>query len=169
GPVTHQAAGSSELAPLSDCRQCVTSCQHDELIAPGKEKVVRADQNRTDPLLNENCKGPIDLSRGAGVREMDFQPESAGGFLYLPRLVVSSRIGRIDQSADHTGRGRRLVEQLQSFCCKDGTAEPAGGSVAAGTAETCGKTILDRIGPNREHNRDRRSCGVSRECRLNSR
>src|SRR5262249_15266115 len=96
-------------------------------------------------------------------------PRARAASFYLSRLVVSSGIGRIDQRADHTGRGRRLVEQLQSFCCKDGTAEPAGGSVAAGTAETCGKTILDRIGPNREHNRDRRSCGVSRECRLNSR
>src|SRR5262249_52565 len=103
GPVTHQAAGNGEFAPLSDCWQCVTSCQHDELIAPGKEKVVRADQNRTDPLLNESCKGRIDLSRGAGVRAMDFQPGSAGGLLYLSRLVVSSGIGRIDQRADHTG------------------------------------------------------------------
>src|SRR5262249_26163310 len=94
GLVAHQAARNSELAPLSDFWQFVTSCQHDDLIAPGKEKVVRADQNRTDPLLNESCKGPIDLSRGAGVREMDFQPESAGGFL----LSLASRRQQWDWS-----------------------------------------------------------------------
>jgi hypothetical protein len=87
GPVTHQAAESSEFTPLRDCRQCVTCCQHNELIAPGKEKVVRADQNRTDPLLNESGKGRIDLSRGAGVRKMDFPARERA----RPLLSLASR------------------------------------------------------------------------------
>src|SRR5262245_17956967 len=99
-----------------------------------------------------------------------FQPESARGLFYLSRLVVSSGIGGIDQRTDHTRARGGLVQQLQSLSCEDGTTEPAGaGGVAAGAVETCGKTIPDRIGSNREHDRDCRSCGVGRECRLNSR
>src|SRR5262249_44802583 len=66
---------------------CVTGCQHNELIAAGKEKVVRAGQNPNDPLLNESGKGRIDLSRGAGVRKMDFPARERA----RPLLSLASR------------------------------------------------------------------------------
>src|SRR5262249_32535690 len=38
--VAHQAAGERTLARKLDCRQCVASCQGNELLAPGYEERV---------------------------------------------------------------------------------------------------------------------------------
>jgi hypothetical protein len=54
------------------------------LDTPAAEKGVGADEKGVGPLACKSCEGRIDLADGAGVKDLDLQPESARSRFHLP-------------------------------------------------------------------------------------
>jgi hypothetical protein len=91
----------------------VVECQCSELFAPAEEEWIGADHERAGPQMDQGCEHRIEVAFGAGVKEMELQPESAGRRLQVYRLGHGSRIGRVDQERDDGRRGDHLMQQLQ--------------------------------------------------------
>ena len=72
-------------------------CQRHDLIALTVKEGVGADDERTNPLLDQGCKGAVDFAFGAGVQDTDLQAESSGCRLQVFRYDPDVRIGRVDE------------------------------------------------------------------------
>src|SRR5262249_47667732 len=59
--VTDEAPGHDELAPLIDCRDRMTRSQCDDSIRLAVQERVRSNDNRTRAVLDERCKGCIQV------------------------------------------------------------------------------------------------------------
>ena len=87
--VAHQAAGRGELAILVDRGHRVAERQCGELLAPADEECIGADHEPAGPQLGQGCKDRIEVAFGAGMQDMELQPEGAGR--RLQRLSIGSR------------------------------------------------------------------------------
>ena len=65
------------------------------------------------PQLNQGRKDRIEVALGAGVQDMQLQPESAGRRLQVSRLGLCTGIGRVDEHRNNRRRGDQLAQQLQ--------------------------------------------------------
>ena len=86
GSVAHQAAGHGELAPKVDRGHRVAGRQRDDLIAPAVEERIGANDERAGPLLDHGCEGRVDVAFGAGIQDMELQPQRARRRLQVFRL-----------------------------------------------------------------------------------
>ena len=65
-------------------------------------------------LAHEGREGGIDLAAGAGVEDLNLQPDSASSRLHVLSVIsVSASVGWIDEHGDTSGRGHQLTQQLQ--------------------------------------------------------
>jgi hypothetical protein len=69
--------------------------------APAVEEGIDADEEGVGPLTHECCEGGIDLPAGAGVEDMDLQPDGASS-LSLPK-TPSGRVAAVDESQHNCG------------------------------------------------------------------
>ena len=83
--VAHQAAGRGELAILVDRRHRVANRQRGELFAPADEECIGADHERAGSQLDQGCEDRIEVAFGAGMQDMELQPEGAGRRLQVSR------------------------------------------------------------------------------------
>ena len=51
---------------------------------------IGADHERAGPQLDQGCEGRIDVAFGAGMQDMELQPEGAGRRLQVSRLGLGS-------------------------------------------------------------------------------
>ena len=54
-----------------------------KLDAPADEEPVGGDEEGIGPVAHEGGKGRLDLAAGAGVENLNLQPESACSFWYV--------------------------------------------------------------------------------------
>src|SRR5450759_1948112 len=104
GSVTHQTATHGGFALLIDRWDRMTRCQRHDLIALTVKEGVGADDERTNPLLDQGGKGAVDFTFGAGVQDMELQVESSGCRLQVFRYDLDVGIGRVDKQGISAGR-----------------------------------------------------------------
>ena len=83
GSVAHKTASHGDVAPFIDRWDPMMRCQRHDLIAPTIKESIGADNERTSPVLDQGCKGAVDLAFGTGSQDLDLQIESAGCGLQL--------------------------------------------------------------------------------------
>ena len=68
-----------------------------ELFAPADKEWIVADHEPAGSQLDQRCKGRVEVAFGAGVQDMELQPEGAGRRLQISRLGLGGGIGRVDE------------------------------------------------------------------------
>src|SRR5437867_482290 len=71
--IAHQATGLDIFAPWVGSGNLVTSCQRHDLIAPGREECVGADQNRASLLPGGRGKGGREVAFSSGFQDKQVQ------------------------------------------------------------------------------------------------
>jgi hypothetical protein len=84
---------------------------------------VRSELGKT----GERC---VELAFGAGMQDVDLQPERMRRLLHVSRLGLGSRILRVHERTDNLGCGYQIVQQSQSFRHQLGTQLGHAGDVA---------------------------------------
>ena len=80
-----------------------------------REERIGADDDCTDPSLNEAGESRIDVTLGACGQDVDLQPDGMGGRLHVSRHGLGLWALRIEQDGDFGGCGHQLAQQLQSL------------------------------------------------------
>src|SRR5436190_517565 len=93
--VAHQTAGCHGLAPRIDRRHPVAGSQRDELLSLVEVDARRSNGQHASTLLNELCKGGIDLARVTSMQDEKIETKRAKGPLHLLRLRPGARKIRI--------------------------------------------------------------------------
>ena len=76
--VAHQAAGRGELAILVDRRHRVAGVSAASCSLLASEECIGADHERAGLQLVQGCEGGIDVALGAGMQDVELQPERRG-------------------------------------------------------------------------------------------
>ena len=82
--VAQQTSGRGELAPLVDRRHRVAERQRGELFAPAREECIGADHEPARSQLDQLCEDSIEVTFGAGIQDMELQPEGTSRCLHAP-------------------------------------------------------------------------------------
>ena len=91
--------------------------QVDQLDAPAGEKGISADEKRVGPLVHKRCEGRIDLPAGAGVEDLDLQPDGASSRFHVSQRGLGIRGGgRIDEHGQTSDRGHQFTQDFQPLC-----------------------------------------------------
>ena len=116
-----------------------------ELFPPRSEEVAGADDERAGSQLDQTRERRIDLSFGAGVQDMDLQPERARCLLHVARLGLGSGIFLVHEQADDLGCGYQIVQQAQSLRHQLGVQLGYAGDVATRLIQAGYEAERDRI------------------------
>src|SRR6516165_4254251 len=85
-------------------------------MGPAIEEWISDDDQSIDPRVHEGSKGHVDLRFGAGVRELETQPEDARSLLRLSRARYGIRILRVHETAYQRCLGQHLVQCFELLC-----------------------------------------------------
>ena len=117
GSVAHQPAGFGIFARRICRGDRVARRQLDQLDTPAGEEGVGADEEGVGPLAHKSCEGRIDLAAGAGVEDLDLQPDGARSRFHVSQRGLGIRsIGRIDEHGHTSGCGHQLAQEFQPLC-----------------------------------------------------
>jgi hypothetical protein len=83
GSVAHQTAGFGKVTGDKRCGHRIARRQVCKLYPPDGEIGVATDKKRLGPLARDRCKSRIDFAAGAGVEDLNLQPDGACRFGYL--------------------------------------------------------------------------------------
>src|SRR5215831_8131411 len=135
------------------------------MIAPAGEECVGADNKRSGLQPDHGLKDHVEVAHGAGMKEMEVQPQFAGCRLEISRLGLGTGKGWVYKPG-YGGRPRhKLVQHLQLLLYQLHAQIGHACDVAARSAEAGDKSKRDRVGRSREDNRYRRGRRLCRECR----
>src|SRR5207302_10542826 len=88
--------------------------QRGELFAPAIEECIAANHEPACSQLGQFCEDSIEVTFGAGIQDMELEPEGVGRRKHIPRYGLgTSRIGWVDEQGHDTRRGKQLVQQFQ--------------------------------------------------------
>src|SRR5262249_11894456 len=76
--VTHQSAGSDEVTLRICCGDRMARRQCGKLDTPISKERVGDDEEGVHPLTHKDSECCIDVTNGAGVKDMDLEPETTG-------------------------------------------------------------------------------------------
>src|ERR1700686_3736040 len=94
----HSTLGCNGTGSLRLLELAKTGRRCCKLPAAADEERVGTDEEGIRALARKVGKGRLDLAARAGIEEMKFQPERAGGFLHpSQRGLGDGRVGRIDE------------------------------------------------------------------------
>jgi hypothetical protein len=65
--------------------------------------------------LNQGCEDVVEFAFGAGIQDLELEPERAGCRLQVSRQNFDIAAGRIDKRANGCRRGHRLMQQFESL------------------------------------------------------
>ena len=74
------------------------------------EQEARSDKQRVGPFARKCCESRIDLVAGAGVENLNRQPNSASGDFHFSQRRLGRRTGRVDEHG-HLYRARHQFVQ----------------------------------------------------------
>jgi hypothetical protein len=164
--VAHQTACRGELTILEDSRHRVASAQSSKVFAAASEKRPQPDDEPACSQLDQGLKHLFEIAFRARVQDMELHSKGMGCRLQTAQKGLSEGgTGRVNKHAE-TGRGgQQLVQQLEPLrphlCIQVGHAC----QVAAGPAQACNKSNLDRVNSYPEDDRDGGSGGLCRQGR----
>src|SRR5262249_51860451 len=114
--VAQQTSGRGEITILVDRWHPVADSQCGELFASARKKCIGADDEPARSQLDQLCEDLIKVTFGAGIENMELQPEGASRCLQFRGVGLSKRgIGWVDKQSHDARRGNQLVQQLQPF------------------------------------------------------
>jgi hypothetical protein len=109
-------------------------------------------------LAHKSGEGSIEFEAGAGVENLDLQPQSASSCSHVSQCRVSSgSIGRIDEHGNTNGPGHQRTQEFQSFC-RQLPKNVDSRQVTAWPGEARNKTKADRVYADKEDDWDRGGC-----------
>ena len=87
-----------------------------KLHPPIAENAVAGDEEGVGPFAREGGEDRIDLVAGAGLDDLNFQPDGASGRLHLSQRGLGIGIGRIKERGHTNGTGHQLTQEFQPLC-----------------------------------------------------
>ena len=121
-------------------RQCC------KLHAPAGEERVGADEEGVGPLAHEGAEGRIDLAAGAGVEDLDLQPEARAAASNLSNVVsVAVALAGLTSTATRAAPGTSSRRSSSRFAANSWLKKLIPVSIAARPGEAGDKTELDRV------------------------
>src|SRR5215831_18213132 len=143
----------------------MTNCQGGDLIAVTEKEWVSTDNKHTGSQLYHRRKDRVEVALGAGMYDMELQPELAGRRLQVSRLALGTGKGRVEERG-RDGRCRhQLVQHLHLLLHQLHAQVGHARDVAAWSVETSNKSNRDRVDRYGEDDRKGRGLGLCRECR----
>src|SRR6516225_1325180 len=157
GRVAHQPTNFDKLAKAIGRGNPVAVREGDKLDTSAVEEYVAGDERGVGSVAHEGGERRLDFADGAGVEDLNLQPDGARRFRYLTQRRLGDRdIGRIDQHRNANGLGHQVMQQPkplgQNLLCEQIDAC----RVAAGPSKAGDQTKLDRIFADAEYDWDRR-------------
>ena len=141
-------------------RQCA------ELFAPADEQCIGSDHEPVGPQLGQGCEYRIEVALGAGVQDMELQPEGAGRRLQVFRYGLCNKgAGRVDEKRNDVRRGYQLAQQFQPLRPQLRVHVGHAGDIAARSVEAGDKSSRDRISSDLEYDGNRRGRRLCRKRR----
>jgi hypothetical protein len=113
--VAHQPAGFDVTAPVISCRNPLACRRGGDLHGAAREESVRGDEEGVRVIACKGGKGRIDLLAGAGLEDLDFQPDNAGSFMNCLHALGGRSIGQIDQHARRMAFGTSSCRSVSCF------------------------------------------------------
>src|SRR5262245_19300448 len=124
------------------------------------------DEQGVGTLACNRGKGRLDLASGAGVDNLNLNPDRAGGFRNASQRRLRARdIAWIDQHHDTSGLGHELTQQPQPLGHDLGGQEIDARRVAARPGKAGDQTVPDRVAGDAERDRDGRGRSLGRKRR----
>ena len=87
----------------------MVSCQRHELLTPGGEERVGADEKRTGALLDQGCERSLGFALVVGVENNNLPSNGAGRGLHLIHLVFRLQKARIYKQCNQARTGNELA------------------------------------------------------------
>ena len=141
-----------------------------QLETPGGEKGVGADEEGIGPLARKRCEGRIDLAAGAGVEDLDLQPDGAAAASTSRNVALGTQgLAGLTSTATRTAAGTSSCRSSSRFAVSSPLKKLMPVSVAARSSEAGDKTKLDRVFGGDEDDGNRRGCRLGRERRRGAR
>ena len=90
--------------------------QRGELFGPAREECTAANHEPARSQLDQLCEDSIEVTFGAGIQDMQLQPEGTSRRLHLLSVGLGkSGFGWVDEERHDARRGNQLVQQLQQL------------------------------------------------------
>ena len=138
--------------------------QASKLYGAADKKCVATDEERIGALARKCGKGRLDLSDGAGIKDLELQAEGRGGFLRASQCGVRDCwIARIDQNSNTNALWHQFMQEPQPLRHRLLDEKIAARCVATRSGETGDKTNFNRVVADGEYDWDRRSCSFGRD------
>src|SRR5262249_43633895 len=123
----------------------MTNCQGGDLIAVTEKEWVSTDNKHTGSQLYHRRKDRVEVALGAGMYDMELQPELAGRRLQVSRLALGTGKGRVEERG-RDGRCRhQLVQYLHLLLHQRHAQVGHARDVAAWSVEASNKSNRDRV------------------------
>src|SRR5262249_37904811 len=137
-----------------------------KLDTPISEERVGDDEKGVQPLTQKGSECRIDVADGAGVEDVDLQPEGARGCFNVSRVGRGTdSIGRVDEDGNASCFRHQLMQQSQPLCGQLSNEKIDPRRIATRSGEACDETELDGIIADTKDDWDRRGCRLGRERR----
>jgi hypothetical protein len=115
--IAHEDAGFGHFARRKTRRYPIACCEHGKLDCATGKKPFGRDEKSIWPFTRKSSEGHVDLSRGAGIEEKNFQPEHGC------RCHQCFRCGRtcyaitwIEQHSETTRLGKQFMHESEQRC-----------------------------------------------------
>jgi hypothetical protein len=96
--------------------------------------------------LGKGRESHVEIAFAAGVHDENLLPEGARRHLRVFFLRLGSRLGRVDEQANHGGLRHYLAQELQLLGMQVGAVvEGNAGEITSRPVEACHKADLDRV------------------------
>jgi hypothetical protein len=108
----------------------------------------------------------IEVALGAGIQDMELQPEGAGSRLQVFRYVLCNKgAGRVDEERNDLRRGYQLAQQLQPLRPQLRVQSGHARDISARSGEAGDKSSRDRVSSHLEYDGNRRGRCLCRKRR----
>ena len=116
--------------------------------------------------MDQSCKSRLEVAFGAGVQNMELEPEGAGRSLHVARGGLRKRrIGRINKQRHDRRCRHQFVQEPQPLCRKFAAQAGRARHVAAWAVEAGDNSKRNRIAPSEDDDWNRSGGSLRRQCR----
>src|SRR5262245_61866194 len=116
-------------------------------------------------LVDEARECRLDIAFAASMQDQRLNAECARCTLHVSNLGFRSWIPRVDEEADNFGAGVQVAQPIQPLCPKGVSNKSYSCDIFPGTVESGNDTEIDRIGADRENDRNGCGCSFGSHCR----
>ena len=140
------------------------------MFGPAREECAGANHEPARSQLDQLCKDSIEVTFGAGIQDMELQPEGTGCRLHLLGVDLGkSGFGWVDEERHDARRREQLVQKLQPLRHCLHVRLGHAGDVAARPVKAGDEAELDRVAARFEDDRNGRGRRLRRKRRRSGR